>query len=90
AMQLKSNDGELFYYNRKSIGTVDFLINDYDALSVIPIEVESGKDYRKHNVLDRFMETEGSPEVAVVLSNDGEIRREGKILYMPIYSLMVL
>ena len=90
AIQLKSNGRELYYYDKKNIGEIDFLIDDYDNLTVIPIEVKSGKDYWKHNALDRYLETKNSPEVAVVLSNDGRIRREGKIRYLPIYSLMIL
>lgn len=89
-MQLRSNGRELFYYDKKSVGEIDFLIDDYDNLTVVPIEVKSGKDYTKHNALDRYMASEDSPETAVVLSNDGKVRRDGKILYMPIYALMVL
>ena len=90
AMQLKSSGKEIYYYDRKVVGESDFLIDDYDNLIAAPIEVESGKDYSVHNALDRCMRSEGSPDTAMVLSNEGKIRMEGMILYLPIYALMVL
>lgn len=31
------------------------MIDDYDELSVVPIEVKSGKDYTVHSALNHFM-----------------------------------
>ena len=45
AQELKAHGKSLFYYDNKAKGEVDFLINDYDSLSVLPIEIKSGKDY---------------------------------------------
>ena len=38
-----------------SRGEVDYLIDDYDSLSVVPIEVKSGKDYTVHSALNTFV-----------------------------------
>ena len=43
ASELKAHGKNLFYYDNKKRGEVDFLIDDYDSLSVVPIEVKSGK-----------------------------------------------
>ncbi|MCH5227836.1 MAG: ATP-binding protein [Muribaculaceae bacterium] len=91
AMELKSLGHSLFYYDNKKYGEVDFLIDDYALLSVVPIEVKSGKDYRIHSSLSRFVTTEeyGIKE-GVVLSNSGEIHTDGKIRYLPVYMSMFL
>ena len=45
AQELHAHGCELHYYDNKQRGEVDFLIDDYDSLSVLPIEVKSGKKY---------------------------------------------
>ena len=79
----------LFYYDNKKKGEVEFLINDYDNLSVVPIEVKSGKDYDAHASLDSFVETpEYNIKKAYVLSNERDIRQNGKVTYLPVYFVM--
>ncbi|MDR0724725.1 MAG: AAA family ATPase, partial [Prevotellaceae bacterium] len=55
ASELKAHGKNLFYYDNKKRGEVDFLIDDYDKLSVIPLEVKSGKDYLVHRALNSFV-----------------------------------
>ena len=57
AQELNAHGCELHYYDNKQRGEVDFLIDDYDSLSVLSIEVKSGKDYKVHSALDNFMKT---------------------------------
>ena len=45
ASELIAHGHKLFYYDNRSKGEVDYLIDDYDSLSAVPIEVKSGKDY---------------------------------------------
>ena len=44
ACELKAHGHELFYYDNRSRGEVDFLINDYDNLTALPLEIKSGRD----------------------------------------------
>ena len=44
AQELKAHGFDLYYYDNKKNGEVDYLIDDVDNLSNIPIEVKSGKD----------------------------------------------
>ena len=89
--ELTTHGFPLFYYDNKKKGEVEFLVNDYDSLSVVPIEVKSGKDYDLHASLDTFMETpDYNIQEAIVLSNEREVRRQGKITYLPIYFAMFL
>lgn len=86
ACQLAANENKLFYYDNRTRGEVDFLYDDYESLSVVPIEVKSGKDYKRHIAISRFV---SNPEYGIkygyVLSNNGMVESDGKIRYVPVY-----
>lgn len=89
ASELKAHGHNLFYYDNKSKGEVDYLIDDYDTLSVAPIEVKSGKDYTIHSALNQFVTNEDYHiNCGYVLSNEREVKIVDKIVYMPIYYVM--
>jgi hypothetical protein len=91
ASELKAHGRQLFYYDNKKHGEVDFLINDTDLLSVVPIEVKSGKDYKVHSAIERMTTNEDYAIVTgYVLSNSREIEVRDKVVYLPIYSTLVL
>lgn len=86
ACQLAANDNTLYYYDNRTRGEVDFLYDDFDSLSVVPLEVKSGKDYKRHVAISRFVSTEEySIKYAYVLSNSNIVETDGKIRYVPIY-----
>lgn len=91
AQELHAHGYPLHYYDNKQKGEVDFLVDDYEHLSVLPIEVKSGKDYTVHSALDKFLET---PDYhinrAIVLNNEQDVREQGGIWYLPIYYCMFL
>ena len=61
----------------------------YDSLSVVPIEVKSGKDYTVHSALNAFVQNEEYQiKKAIVISNEREITHKGRITYLPIYDIM--
>ena len=89
ATELAAHGYNLFYYDNRNKGEVDYLIDDYESLSVVPIEVKSGKDYTVHSALNNFVKTdEYHISKAIVLSNEREVKQKGKITYMPIYYIM--
>ena len=89
ASELIAHGYRLYYYDNRSKGEVDYLIDDYDSLSAVPIEVKSGKDYTVHSALNAFVRNEDyHVKKAFVLSNAREIRTEGKITYLPVYDVM--
>lgn len=91
AQELHAHGLKLRYYDNKHRGEVDFLIDDYDSLSVLPIEVKSGKDYKIHSALDNFLATpDYGIRKAVVLSNERKVSEENGILYMPVYYVAFL
>ncbi|MCQ2342309.1 MAG: AAA family ATPase [Paludibacteraceae bacterium] len=91
AQELRAHGFNLYYYDNKKNGEVDYLVDDTDHLSVMPIEVKSGKDYKIHSALDHFL---GVPSYrirrALVLSNEQRVFVEGCTQYMPIYYVMFL
>ena len=92
AQELKAHGKQLFYYDNKSKGEVDFLINDYDSLSILPIEVKSGKDYSVHSALNSFLQNKDyNVSNAIVFSNERIVTiTQAGITYLPIYYVMVL
>ena len=91
ASELIAHGHKLFYYDNRTKGEVDFLIDDYDSLSAVPIEVKSGKDYTVHSALNAFVSNEDyHVKKAIVLSNEREIATKNKITYLPIYNIMFI
>jgi len=89
ASELIAHGYKLFYYDNRSKGEVDYLIDDYDSLSAVPIEVKSGKDYTKHSALNTFVQNDDyGVKKAYVLSNERTVAQNGKVIYVPIYYIM--
>lgn len=89
AQELKAHGYSLYYYDNKKNGEVDFLIDDADNLSNIPLEIKSGKDYSIHSALTRFLAMdEYNIKKAYVLSNERKVYSDGGITYIPIYYVM--
>lgn len=91
AQELRAHGFPLFYYDNKQNGEVDYLIDDHRSLSALPIEVKSGKDYRVHSALNRFI---SNPDYhvcrAITFSNERRVFTENGITYMPVYYVMFL
>ena len=89
ASELTAHGYKLFYYDNRSKGEVDYLIDDYNSLSAVPIEVKSGKDYTVHSALNTFVQNEDYHiKKAFVVSNERKVQTKGKITYIPIYYIM--
>ncbi len=89
AQELIAHGHKLFYYDNRTKGEVDYLIDDYDSLSTVPIEVKSGKDYTIHSALSTLVNNaDYHVKKAYVLSNERQISVNDKITYLPIYYAM--
>lgn len=89
ASELIAHGYRLYYYDNRRNGEVDYLIDDYDSLSVIPIEVKSGKDYTVHSALNKFLSnSDYHIHKAFVVSNEREVFTKGNITYIPVYDIM--
>lgn len=85
AQELKAHGFELYYFNSKKQGELDFVI-EYQG-NVLPLEIKSGKVYTRHNALDNVLKDEryAIPQ-ALVFCNEN-ISTVDKIVYLPIYMI---
>ncbi len=91
AQELAAHGFKLFYYDNKKKGEVDFLIDDYDNLMALPLEIKSGKDYTEHSALTKFLETpDYGINRAIVFSNERNVFKKKGVTYLPIYYCMFL
>ena len=86
AQELKAHGFELFYFKSKKQGELDFMVEKNG--DVLPIEVKSGKDYKKHAALSNVMENTDYNIPNAYVFHNGNIEIDGKITYYPIYMLM--
>ena len=91
AQELKAHGFKLYYYDNKKNGEVDFLIDSVDLMSVLPIEVKSGKDYYIHTALNNLLKVdEYKISNGIEFSNEEKVYNNGNVIYMPIYYVMFL
>ncbi len=89
AQELSSHGYPLFYYDNRQKGEVDFIIDDYQSGSVLPIEVKSGRDYTIHSALNALLNNKDyGVQKAIVFSNERRVKKDGGITYLPIYYVM--
>lgn len=88
AQELAACEHDLYYYNNKKRGELDFLI-EYDG-EVLPIEVKSGKDYKVHRALSNIMDCGEFNLNKALIFNNSNLKVEGKLTYAPIYMAMFL
>ena len=89
AQELKAHGFNLYYYDNKQNGEVDYLIDDYDNMTVSPIEVKSGRDYKIHSAINKFISNKSyNVAKAYVFSNERNVFEENGIIYLPIYYIM--
>lgn len=89
AQELRAHGFNLYYYDNKNNGEVDYLIDDANHLSIVPLEIKSGKDYTVHSALAKLLRVETYPiRQAFVLSNEQKVYQRDRITYLPIYYIM--
>ena len=86
AQELKAHGFELYYFNSKKQGELDFLIEKVGA--ILPIEIKSGKDYTKHAALSNVMANKDYAIPEAYVFHNGNVSVSDKISYYPIYMLM--
>lgn len=88
AQELCAHGFDLYYYNSKKMGELDFLV-EYKG-NVLPIEVKSGKGYTRHAALSNVLAAEKYDILqGMVLCNEN-VSTADNITYYPIYMIMFL
>ena len=81
-------DHDLFYFNSKKQGELDFVV-EYQG-DVLPIEVKSGKAYERHRALSNIMDNEEYAIPNAIVFCQENIQIKNRLVYLPIYMLMFL
>ena len=83
AQQLHANGFVLRYYNSKRLGEVDFVIQN--GRDITPIEIKSGKDYKKHSALSNVLAVDEWNLKRAIVFCRGNIERDKAVTYLPWY-----
>ena len=86
AQELTAHQFDLYYYNSKKNGEIDFMIEHNGAL--LPIEVKSGKDYIRHVSMTHLLTNEHYGIAKGIILQNENIAIKDKAVYLPVYMTM--
>ena len=92
AMELTAHGHELYYFDSKKVGEVDFLINDYGNLHVLPVEIKSGKDQTNFRAIPKLVDPAGNYKLpfGYVFGNKNVVKKDNNLITLPIYTIMFM
>lgn len=90
ATELIAHGHELYYFDSKKVGEVDFLINDYNSLSVVPIEIKSGNDQNNFRALPKLIKEPYNLKKGYVFGNENIVSKNANLYTYPIYMIMFI
>lgn len=88
AQELTAHQFDLYYYNSKKNGEVDFMIEHNGAL--LPIEVKSGKNYIRHVSMTHLLANEQYGIAKGFILQNENISVKGKAVCLPVYMTMFI
>lgn len=88
AQELVSKGLQVYYFSSKKQGEVDFVI-EWNGVAC-PIEVKSGKDYKRHSALENILSDENYDIPEAIVFSNANVEVVGKRVYIPIYMIMFL
>lgn len=88
AQELTAHQFDLYYYNSKKNGEVDFMIEHDGAL--LPIEVKSGKNYTRHVSMTHLLTNEDYGIAKGIILQNENVSVKGKAVYLPVYMTMFI
>lgn len=87
AQELKVHGHDLHYFRNKKLGEVDFVCERGGGV-VLPIEVKSGKDYKRHSALSNVMDVLNYEIPQAIVLCEDNVSEEGNVVYLPVYMIM--
>ena len=90
AMELLAHGHELYYFDAKKTGEVDFLINDYDNLTILPIEIKSGNDQYNFRAIPKLVKEPYNLKKGYIFGNKNIIEEKDNLITFPIYMIMFI
>ena len=89
AQEFVAHGFDMYYFNSKKHGELDFLLEKCDG-EVLPIEIKSGKDYKRHRALNNVLNISSYRLKQGYVFGSNNLQQEGNVLYLPIYMLALL
>lgn len=90
AMELFAHGHDLYYFDSKKVGEVDFLINDYENTSILPIEIKSGNDQNNFRAIPKLVKEPYNLQKGYIFGNENGISSKSNLVTFPIYMIMFL
>ena len=90
AMELSAHGHDLYYFNSKKVGEVDFLINNYENTSILPIEIKSGNDQNNFRAIPKLVKEPYNLQKGYIFGNENGISSKSNLVTFPIYMIMFL
>lgn len=90
ANELRAHGHDLYYFDSKKVGEVDFLINDYDGTNVLPIEIKSGKDQNNYWAIPKLVDSNGNHKLpyGYIFGSRNECLIANGLITLPIYMIV--
>lgn len=85
AQELFAHEYKVWYFNSKSQGEIDLLIEQGEH--VLPIEIKSGKDYKRHSALSNILSDSNYDIPEAFVFSNANVSKKGKITYLPVYMI---
>lgn len=89
AQEFRAHGFELFYYQTKNIGEIDFVLQMKTG-DIVLCEIKSGKDYRRHSALNNLLNTKNYSITNAFVFHEGNCKKKDLIAYLPIYAVSFL
>lgn len=86
AQELRAHGFELFYYNSRNVGEIDFVLQDARG-NIALCEIKSGKDYRRHSALSNLLKAKNYGIASAFVFCEGNVQKVGAITYLPAYMM---
>lgn len=90
AMELSAHGHDLYYFDSKKVGEVDFLINDYENTSILPIEIKSGNDQNNFRAIPKLVKEPYNLQKGYIFGNENVVSEQSNLVTFPIYMIMFL
>lgn len=90
AMELSAHGHDLYYFDSKKVGEVDFLINNYENTSILPIEIKSGNDQNNFRAIPKLVKEPYNLQKGYIFGNENVVSSKSNLVTYPIYMIMFL
>ena len=84
AQELAAHGRGLYYFKNRTMGELDFVVQTDDG-RVVPVEVKSGKGYRRHVALGKVLSTANYGIEEALVLHEGNLSVDGAVAYCPVY-----